>query len=281
MALIKELRDELKGAQDIVIILSGTNSKAANMIGITTSKYSFSNIKTSGEKWSCLVTRMPKFFIELSQYFAFSSWSNVQATASNHEIRRVMDAILISIRGNGNPRLINLAISALERVHGEATPDDPFTSAKWQETFSMTNIIKGKFALAKLSNGVEILKAQANLLLVASSYSLLADAAIRRHYGQRAFPDNGVNSCSSFNDSMSVYGGWLKLCPPQWRCMGKVLHCGEIDSSRITRSHVDWQASVFQPVRNDILLYLASCWSTGFSLCFIFKPAKVRMLLLK
>ena len=138
----------------------------------------------------------------------------------------------------------------------------------------MTNIIKGKFALAKLSNGVEILKAQANLLLVASSYSLLADAAIRRHYGQRAFPDNGVNSCSSFTDSMSVYGGWLKLCPPQWRCMGKVLHCGEIDSSRITRSHVDWQASVFQPVRNDILLYLASCWSTGFFTVFYFQAGE-------
>ncbi len=266
LALIGELRDELKTVQNIVIILSGTNSKAANMIGLSTGKVSHSEIKDSGDYWSCLVTRMPKFVLESSEHYTF--WSKILDSPSNHtELQSVIQAISISINGNGNPRLINMAISALETLHTQALRGSPFTFEKWQKLFSEANV-KGKFAMLKWSEGSNIVKAQANLLLAASSFSPLADAIIHSHYGQRAFPDNGQTACCSLTPTMTSYGGWLKLCPPRWRSLGKSVYTGSVDLQSITAAHLDLQVTIFQPVKQDILLYFGSCWTVGYFAAF-------------
>ena len=267
LALIGDLRDELKWLKNIVVILSGTNSMAANMIGLSTYKPSFSKIKKSGDYWSCLVTRMPKFFLDCSPHRRF--WLHIQDKgASDCELESVITAISNSIDGNGNPRLINMAISALETVYTEASRRScSFTFGEWQKEFSNDNA-QGKFAMLQWSEASDILKAQANLLLAVSSYAPLADAVIHSHYGQRAFPDNGKNTCSSLTTTVTGYGGWLRLCPSEWQTLGRNLYSGGVALSLITTAHLDWQVSVFPPVRNDVLLYLGSCWTNGYFVSF-------------
>ena len=267
LALVGELRDELKIIEEIVIILSGTNSKAANMIGLSSGKASFSEGKDLGECWSYLVTRMPRFVPDISPYFEF--WSDLKnKSISSDELQSVVSVISISINGNGNPRLINLAIAALSKVHLEATPEKPFSFEDWQHEFTKKNIV-GKFAVLEWSDGSEILKAQVNLLLAASSKSSLADAIIHRHYGFRAFPDRGENGCCVLaSKNLEAFGGWLRHCPRAWRCMGRSLYSGDVDAEKVKASHVDWQVTVFQTVCQDILLYLGSCWAPGYFAVF-------------
>jgi len=266
LALIGELRDALKIVREIVIILSGTNSMAANMIGLSSNKASYTVIQRSGDCWSYVVTRMPKFLPESSPYFEF--WSEVKNTKFlNDEVQRVINAIATSIHGNGNPRLINTAIAALQTVYSKATAQKPFSFDDWQAEFANINIL-GKFAVIKWKDGAEILKAQANLLLAATCYAPLADTMIHGHYGQRAFPDGGKYGCCSLTSEMKECGGWLKICSTQWRCLGKSLYYGNMAVGEVTSSAFDWQVSVFQPVRDDILLYLGSCWSVGYFAVF-------------
>ena len=263
LALIGELRDELKTIDEIIIILSGTNSMAANMVGISTTRASFSDEKNEGDPWSLVVTRMPKFVPAASPHFSF--WSDIQSS-TDCEVKSVVDAISHSVQGNGNPRLINFAIAYLESVLRKATPEQAFTFEAWQKVFSDSNL-RGKFLVTKWSEGSEILTSQANLLLAASSSSHLADKIIHRHYGQRSFPDRGTKACCSLlPNEKTNFGGWLKLCPSEWRCFGKNLYSGDVDHTSITGAHVDWQTSVFQPVQTDILLYLGCCWSQGYFL---------------
>ena len=149
LTCIGKLRDELKTVDNIVLILSGTNSKAANMKGISTRVVSFSATIEVGDCWSRLVTRMPRFFLQSSPHFQF--WSTIQSrTVGDRELERVVKAISISINGNGNPRLINMAISALEQVYVESSSAKPFTFLKWQRKFSTRNPM-GKFLLNKWS----------------------------------------------------------------------------------------------------------------------------------
>jgi hypothetical protein len=254
MAFIGKLRDELKTVKNIGIILSGTNSKAVNMIGLSTGKESRSEIKDSGDYWSCLVSRMPKFVLESSGHYMF--WSKILDSPSNHtELKSVIQAISNLINGNGNPRLINMAMSALETIHTQALRGSPFTFEKWQKLFSETK-------------GSNIVKAQANLLLAASSFSPLADAIIHSHFGQRAFPDNSQTACCSLTPTMTAYGGWFKRCPPRWRALGKSVYTCSVDLQSITAAHVGWQMTIFQSVKKDILLYLGSCWTVGYFAAF-------------
>jgi hypothetical protein len=268
LVMIGELRDGLKVVKNIVIILSGTNSKAANMIGLSTGQASSSAIIGSGDYWSCIVTRMPKYDPGSSPHFQF--WSAIQGTVDD-EIKSVVRVISTSIKGDGNPRLINMAISALKTVSAEAFLQNPFTFTKWQEVFSAENN-RGKFTVSRWSEGSSILNAQASLLLAASSCASLADAMIHCHYGQRAFPDRGKTACCSLSPKSKirrskhsrVYGGWLKISPPEWRCLGYSLYSSHTDVDRITAAAVAWQVTVFQPVGKDPLLYLGSCWVGGY-----------------
>jgi hypothetical protein len=63
---------------------------------------------------------------------------------------------------------------------------------------------------------------------------------------------------------LKVYGGWLKISPPEWRCLGYSLYSSHTDVDKITAAAVAWQVTVFQPVGKDPLLYLGSCWVGGY-----------------
>ena len=262
LAFIGELRDALKVVENIVIILSGTNSKAANMICITTGDASSSaTIKPTDDEWSFLITRLPMFFPELAE-----EWSNFRdlsgGSALNADQKSALKAIQTTIEMNGNPRLINMAISAFVSLSRKT---DSFTFCGWQERLSTLNL-ESKFTVRRWSCGSDILKSQCNLLMAASSSPSLADAAIHRHYGQRAFPDNGATPCCCLGPSKAdqLCGGWLKLCPSSWRSRGKALYFGQKAPADITLGDLDWQISVFPPFERDVLVYLASCWRDGY-----------------
>jgi hypothetical protein len=261
--LIGEIRDSLKMMPNVALILSGTNSKAANMIGLTNSDASSRATHLEHAKWSYLMTRVPQYFVEASRHR--DAWKEIQRlyrpetkkSYAYEQLRNAINLISISIQNHGNPRLIDFSITALI----ECLRCNTFTFDIWQSKLSAMNLAS-KFMISKLRYGKEILISQANLLLSASAVFEIADSMIHRHYAQRAFPDNGLHF--GLADVSGPCGGWLHIAPLPWRCLGHPLYAKNSMGKFPHRPSSDWQIAIFQPVFRDPILYLASCWADGF-----------------
>eukprot|EP00291_Cryptomonas_curvata_P016406 CAMPEP_0172152682 /NCGR_PEP_ID=MMETSP1050-20130122/989_1 /TAXON_ID=233186 /ORGANISM="Cryptomonas curvata, Strain CCAP979/52" /LENGTH=597 /DNA_ID=CAMNT_0012821063 /DNA_START=136 /DNA_END=1930 /DNA_ORIENTATION=+ len=262
LALIGDIRDALKMVNKVVVILSGTNSKSANMIGLTSCYASSQNSEKDHSKWSYLITRLPHYFVEASELK--NSWKEIQrhaccelSNSSNQDLQNAIKTIKISIQNFGNPRLIEFSISALNKL----LETRGFSFEKWQLELSKMNI-ESKFILSKLSYAKEILVSQASLLLSVTADLEIGDSMIRRHYAQRAYPDDGLNF--GLADKLCPCGGWLHIAPRYWRCLGHNLYAKNKKGECPDSPPSDWQLANFQPLVRDPILYLASCWPNGY-----------------
>ncbi len=274
LVLVGKIRDALKVVDNIVFLLSGTNSKAANMVGLSSGDATSTEHHTEHGKWSFLITRVPRYFVEASEqangWKALQEFDRSQLTPDAClDLDNAIKAIDISIKNEGNPRLIEFAIRSLIKVMKNPTK---FSFGKWQLALTYENV-RSKFSFSKLSHGKEILLSQVNLLLCASAVHGIADAMIHRHYAHRAYPDDGKHfGLADLNDAC---GGWLYIAPERWRCLGHALYAkamdGTIPESCLTAAR--WQVTVFQPLERDPILYLASCWRSGYFSLFCTKSA--------
>jgi hypothetical protein len=262
LALIGNIRDSLKIVKNVVVILSGTNSKAANMIGITNGAASSRNIRAEHTRWSYLITRVPRYFVEASRLK--NSWKDIQcfncskiSSKRYKDLKSAIKAINVSIQNNGNPRLIDFSIDIL----GKLLTSNAFSFAKWQQELSKRNL-ESKFIANRFKYGKEILVSQANLLLSASAVWDIADSMIRSHYAQRAYPDNGLNF--GLANKEDPCGGWLHIAPMEWRCLGHPLYANNEQGECPGSPTSNWQITIFQPLVRDPILYLASCWANGY-----------------
>ncbi len=262
LALIGDIRDSLKMVPNVVVILSGTNSKAANMIGLTNGDTSSRATHPEHARWSYLITRVPQYFPQASRLR--NTWEDIQSYDGSklqndvdQDLRNAINAINISIQNHGNPRLIDFSINVLSRLLNS----NAFSFEKWQSELSIINR-DSKFIISRLRYGKEILASQANLLLSASAVLDMADSMIHRHYAQRAFPDNGLNF--GLADISSPCGGWLHIAPVPWRCLGHPLYAKNTVGECPDSPSSDWQTTIFQPLVRDPILYLASCWTHGY-----------------
>ncbi len=265
LMLVGKIRDAVKVVDNIVFLLSGTNSKAANMIGLSSGNATSTEDHTEHSKWSFLITRLPRYFVEASQqakdWRALQKFDRTGLTQDKRlDLGNAIKAIEISIENHGNPRLIEFAIRALIELMKDAKN---FTFENFQLQLTVANI-KSKFRVSKLSHSKEILISQVNLLLSASAVHGIADAMIQHHYAQRAFPDDGSHfGLALLNDPC---GGWLYISPDRWRCLGHALYAKTKDEA-VPESHLTatlWQVTAFQALAKDPILYLASCWQGGY-----------------
>mmetsp|Transcript_45149 Transcript_45149/g.94559 ORF Transcript_45149/g.94559 Transcript_45149/m.94559 type:complete len:859 (-) Transcript_45149:639-3215(-) len=273
LVLVGKIRDALKVVDNIVLLLSGTNSKAANMIGLSSGDATSTEHHTEHGKWSFLITRVPRYFVEASQqangWQALQKFDRSQLTpAACLDFDNAIKAIEISIKNHGNPRLIEFAIRSLIKV--TKNPKN-FSFGEWQLDLTYENV-QSKFCFSKLSHGKEILLSQVNLLLCASAVHGIADAMIHRHYAHRAYPDDGKHFGLAELDNPC--GGWLYIAPDRWRCLGHALYARAMDETipESCFTAARWQVTVFQPLERDPVLYLASCWRSGYFSLFCTKP---------
>jgi hypothetical protein len=222
---------------------------------------SSSGIFPERRRWSLLVTRLPAYKIECSSHW--NHYKQLKAKSGESEdLKSALACIDSSVQRNGNPRLINFSIAALIESFFRAKK---FQFESWQKKLAELNIFS-KFTVSKCGEGLDVLTSQSNLLLGASAHCSLADAMIHRHYAQRAFPDQGESSGCKEGSKDSDCGGWLRIAPDDWRCLGRILYTESLykDHEKKDFSASDWQTTMFQTVQNDILLYLASCWESGY-----------------
>jgi hypothetical protein len=157
LALIGDIRDSLKMVRNVVIILSGTNSMAANMIGLTSGDALSRVTHQEHARWSYLITRMPQYFVEASRLR--DAWTEIQSYDCSElpnrryqDLQNAINAITISIQNHGNPRLIDFSIDVLSRL----LISNAFTFEKWQSELSKMNF-ESKFIISRLRYGNEIL----------------------------------------------------------------------------------------------------------------------------
>ena len=266
--LIGKLRDILKRLDYVRLCLSGTNSKAANMVGLTQGSASSVDIVDDGSPWAVIITRLPSFDIQCSH--AQTRWESLKA---QNIAKLVVDSISCSILNGGNSRLIVFAIESAEQVLLDQTMKgssvEQFFDA-WQEKFSL-KILNNKFNKASFSEASKGLIGQLNLLLGASAEPNLADVLLSHHYAIRAIPDMGAKISSRPGDNFAEIGGWLFLAPQRARGLGSSLFfvAGPfVQAFRVvdvpSQGSILWQKTVFPRPNFDCLLYLAAARPKGY-----------------
>ena len=111
--VIYNLRESIKRIRGVSIVLSGTNSKAASMIGLSDATSTDINLKP----WALFVTRLPSFQIELSDLK--DTWNLAKSTLSSCQSDLVFarNAIESSLRCGNN--LLYLVYSRDYIIFGE------------------------------------------------------------------------------------------------------------------------------------------------------------------
>ena len=264
---IGKVRDMLKIVPGVVVILSGTNSRSAKMVGIASGAASRGDTAPY-QPWSLLFTRLPRFSLELSGLSR--TWDKIRRDSLFSPEDRtsidVISAIRNSIVNRGNPWLISQAIATAEDL---VVMNHEFPSFdKWQRSFSQS-VLSAKCCIgptAKWSSAYPKLVAQFNLLLEGSSTAELSDVFLGHHFAHRAVPDNGLAfGTDGPSVDLSSCAGWLYVSSER----NKALDCSvfyHAGPHRRVLSHCiyNWQTTIFPTVREDILLYLGSCRSEGY-----------------
>ena len=260
--VIFNLREAIKRVHSVGIALAGTNSKAANMIGLSEA----SSVDTDAAPWALFVTRLPRFQMELSNLKDI--WENVkvQTARSSSDLAFAVNAIASSIHNGGNPRLICQAISSLQAVLNPWMRKDlSETFSGWQECFvRLVNL--SKFQFKTHSGKYAEMNGQLNLLLEASQDAELSDTMLANRFAYRAVPDASESGSTAF-PKLQNCAGWLYFSQPEDRCLGRSLvyvsGCLQRTAYLPSVKH-QWQTTLFAPVRQDILLYLGTCRVGGF-----------------
>ena len=259
--VIASLRDAVKRATGVAIALAGTNSKAANMIGLTEA----SSVNVNIIPWALFMTRLPCF--QMSASHLKEKWEQTKTLIGKHrsDLNCAVNAIECSLHNRGNPRLISSAISAL----ASKVKDSNSTFDAWQRQFA-SDVTETKFPFKTYSGIFPEMNGQLNLLMEASAEAELSDTMLAKHFAVRAVPDNGSKTGTDSSARLVDCAGWLYLATAADRCLGKSLFYVNERLIQNTRRSADvsvnfaWQKTVFAPVKSDILLYLGTCRDGGF-----------------
>ena len=276
-----ELREAVKVIPNVCLILSGTNAKAANMVGLTQGVAS--RVDTEGEPilWAYIVTRLPQFVLELSDFH-----ESFERLSLHPLYRLVVNAIQLSISSGGNPFLISIGIRiAYKLLLGDLpVPSGIFVTQElifhvWQQEFSKS-VAKSKFSFASYTRLFKGLVGQLNLLLEASATSDLSDAMLGHHFASRAIPDGCKTFSSVKGIGMDACSSCLWLSSSEDRARGLNLHVlirksreTGAQSNRYVRDSQEpfylWQTSCFPPPHTDILIYLMACRVGGYYCSYV------------
>ncbi len=259
--VITKLRDACKVLDYVIIILSGTNSKAANMLGIGEA----SQKVESSKPWAVLATRTPAFQIKLSNLSR--SWEDIKHKIVRNfqetDLKFAVNAIESSIKTHGNSRLIVMAIKTLNDLI--EYPTDP-SFQKFRINFSAA-LQASKFSSQRCSTVHHGLLGQLNMLCEASTVAEYSDYVISSHFARRAVPDMGLAAGTTKHCAVEDCAGHLYISAASERCLGFVMYYAKgdvasvVDASRMVRS---WQTAVFSSFEQDMLLYLGACGEQGF-----------------
>ena len=257
------IRDALKTLQNTVVILSGTNSRAANMIGLTVyGAASSSGSHPADSAWSLLITRLPRY-VQVPDSSTCKLWNLLKSKSdladSEQDIMKIIESSISSM--GANPRLIVFAIEILYSIVMNKKRGVTTTFDVWQRGFSQ-KVVDSKFTYrGSFSKTSEALNSQLNLLLEASSCAQFSDAPVSHHFGVRACPSDVLST--EKNCTVDECARWLCLCDDREKSLGKkVYYVYDEDGDEI--KCFDWQTSIFAKAAADILLYLSSCRERGF-----------------
>jgi hypothetical protein len=256
------IRDALKFLENTVVVLSGTNSRAANMIGLSVQgDASSSTSHSAGSAWSLLISRLPRY-VQVPDSSTCKLWNLLQSKSdlagSEKFIMKVIEGSISSI--GANPRLIVFAIEKLYAGVMNKRSRVATTFDEWQRDFSQ-KVVDNKFTYSgSFSKTSEALNSQLNLLLEASSCAQFSDAPVSHHFGYRTCPSEVP--CTGPNCTVEECSQWLLLCDDREKSLGKKVYYCHDDGDE--RKCFDWQTSIFAKATVDILLYLSSCRENGF-----------------
>lgn len=250
------IRDKLKQLPNVCVLMCGTHSKAANMVGLSQGAASRLDNQVPFA-WACIITRLPRFDLEISGLK--QEYTRVlNAKKSTY----ICEAIKVSMENGGNPLLIRSAIKTADKL----LPYGPAESAfqQWQIEF-MKDIVHQKFWSQSISIQHKGLIGQMSINLDATATSHLSDVLLGHHFAFRSIPDLGDSCVSLKNCSLHDCGGWLYLTLPRFCLLGNNLmfyrgkrHDLQVDGYNF------WQATRFAPADKDLLLYLISYRENGY-----------------
>ena len=253
--LVVWVRDLVRFLPGVLVILAGTNSKAANTLPVrlVSGEASANDFNREKPLWSFFVTRLPNYNVNLSSFL--QQWERCKAAArKNSVIEDVVRVIQNSMNHGGNPRLINFAIEALEKSLSLKT----LSFLEWHKKFAAF-VAANKFFVARWSEVSSILIGQANLLLSASVHLATADIVLNRHFANRALPNSemtGTRPGCGANDC----GSWLRIADNPSLGVGLQLFY-EPAPDQVSYG---WQTTVFPKAASDPLLYLGCCFPQGY-----------------
>jgi hypothetical protein len=258
-------RDALKKLKGVCVLLCGTHSKAASMIGLSRSKNNASRdtATSTAKPWAFIITRLPKFDLKISGLEG--RWAELLGRA---DCKHICSAIQCSLSNGGNPWLI---ATALDRAFEATISNDSAASfQEWQDKF-MSGIRDQKFRGDSVGHQFKGLVGQLNLLLDATATAHLSDILLGHHFAFRCIPDYGETCGTDTDPTLADCGGCLYLEKARSRVLGTGLVfyrgiCGPSDGNGFG----SWQATRFAPPQKDLLLYLMAVWKEG---CFEAKSA--------
>ena len=259
--LLNDLRDVMKFIRNVVVVLAGTNAKAANMVGLSIRCATSSLPVGDGYHWALLITRLPRFCLEFANLKElFGEICENPLIGRCPDLKVVIAAIQRSINTGGNARLIFFAIHALQHVI--VTLQDEASFIEWQHTLSAL-VVRNKFVKNSWSGLFAGLIGQVNLLLQVSSDSELSDVLIGSHFAFRAVP--GSKYVTSDGVKLEDCAGWLYFAEDLDCSLGRSLYYSRgARRDNVVSRLFSWQTTVFPSVDQDILLYLSACRSSGY-----------------
>jgi hypothetical protein len=255
---LSRMRDALKLLEKVCVVLCGTHSKAANMVGLTDGEASRQN-KEMGYRWAWIITRLPKFDLEISGRAEKLDLLS-ERTGSDH----ILSAIRNSLGNGGNPLLLSLAIDqAVKMENCRENSMDQFRA--WQINFSNA-VITQKFneEHSRISHQFNGLVGQLNLLLGASATSHLSDILLGHHFAYRCIPDFGESCGTDAKAPLENCGGYLDVQCRRSRLAGTTLAFYRGKRRDMSIGYSNWQATRFAPPNKDLLLYLMALRQGGY-----------------
>jgi DNA polymerase III delta prime subunit len=258
--LIGKLRDLLKGLTNVRLCLSGTNSKAANMVGQSQGVASSHTTTVVGSAWAVIITRLPRF--DFQSCHVQSKWATVKSMEYS---KLVVGCIESSIQNGGNSRSIILAIESAEAVisEGGAVIEEDFFE-EWRKLFA-SKIVDSKFRHSSFSEASKGLAGQLNLLLDASTDPSVSDVLLSHHFAIRAIPDNGATISTRPHATFAETGGWLYLATDKQRGLGySLVFLPGPHRDEPIHGTIFWQRTVFPRPESDCLLYLSAVRAKGY-----------------
>uniref|UniRef100_A0A7S0M0E0 Uncharacterized protein n=1 Tax=Cryptomonas curvata TaxID=233186 RepID=A0A7S0M0E0_9CRYP len=191
--LMGKLRDLLKELKYVLLCLSGTNSKAANMVGQSQGSASSTVSNCSGSAWAVIITRLPSFDVDCPPIF--KRWKSIEA---KKELQHIVNCIRCSIVNGGNARSIAMAINCAEALNVEKFENAEECLDCWQIEFAKA-VRRNKFDKTSYSETSKGLIGQLNMLLDASHDPDISNVLLSHHFAIRAIPDNGATISSKPN----------------------------------------------------------------------------------